>query len=148
LISFSLDLLDPVKLAMLVAALVFGCSSQASPKDAKNIPNLSGDYSRVPNEWDTSFHLSIQQRGAQVELSFMGTLRGGKGRPIEGSGTGSVSSAGVLTFTFQDPFGNSGSGTFKKSGKQFLLSIDPTEIKEPGLMPFYGIFRMTRDRLQ
>jgi hypothetical protein len=80
-----------------------------------------------------------------VELGFMGTLRGGKGRPIEGSGTGSVSAAGVLTFSFQDPFGNSGSGTFKKSGKQFFLSIEPSEIKEPGLMPFYGTFRMIRD---
>lgn len=135
-----------VKFAMLAVVLVFACRPEVFPKDTTNFPDLSGDYSRVPNEWDTSFHLSIQQRGSQVELSFMGTLRGGKGRSIEGSGTGSVSATGLLTFSFQDPFGNSGSGTLKKSGRQFVLSIEPSEIKEPGLMPFYGTFRMTRDR--
>lgn len=138
-------MLKRIAFALLAAVIGFAYSPTAVPKETKSIPNLSGDYSRVPNEWDTSFHLSVRQRGSQVELDFMGTLRGGKGRPIEGSGTGSVSAAGVLTFSFQDPFGNSGSGTFKKSGKQFLLSIEPSEIKEPGLMPFYGTFRMIRD---
>jgi len=78
----------------------------------------------------------------------MGTLRGDRGRPIEGSGIGSISATGVLTFSIQDPFGNAGSGTFEKSGRQFLLSIEPNEIKESALLPLYGTFRMMRDRQQ
>ena len=131
---------------ILMAVVGLGCSCEALAKDANNVPNLAGDYSRVPNEWDTSFHLSITQRGSEVEFGFSGALRGGKGRPIEGSGKGTVSRAGLLTFSFQDPFGNSGSGTFKKVGSHFLLSIDPTDVKESGLMPFYGTFRMMRER--
>lgn len=134
-----------MKRIVLITIVGLVCASAALAKDAGHVPNLAGDYSRVPNEWDTSFHLSITQRGSEVELDFSGTLRGGKGRTIEGSGKGTVSKAGLLTFTFQDPFGNSGSGTFKKVGSHFLLSIDPTDVKEPGMMPFYGTFRMTRE---
>jgi hypothetical protein len=110
-------------------------------------PDLSGDYTReVATDNDPHFYFSVKQTGSHAEIGFQGILHGGRGRELEGSGNGTVSSSGVLAFRFQDAHGNSGSGTFKRVGARFICSMEPVEVKEPGVVPFYGEFYLTRDR--
>lgn len=133
-----------MRFTLFFLAFAFNCVRAAHAGEAGD--DLVGDYTRkVDADSDVVFHFYVSRQAHAFHIDYSGILHGGAGRELEGSGSGSVSKAGVLEFTFQDAHGNSGSGTLKRVGRSFLLSIDPSEVKESGLMPFYGEMRLSKD---
>ena len=83
------------------------------------------------------FQLSIEQSGGAIKVSFDAAWNDGHGAAPEAEGPGSVS-GNTLNFKFEDSFGNKGTGTVTRAGKDVLVSINPTHVADPRCMQFYG----------
>jgi hypothetical protein len=83
------------------------------------------------------FQLSIEQSGNAIQVSFDAAWNDGHGAAPEAQGPGSVS-GNTLNFKFEDSFGNKGTGTVTRAGKDVIVSINPTHVAEPRAVQFYG----------
>jgi hypothetical protein len=83
------------------------------------------------------FQLSIEQSGGAMKVSFDAAWVDGHGAAPEAEGPAQVS-GNILTFKFEDTFGNSGTGTITRAGNDIVVSINPTHVKEPRCLAFYG----------
>lgn len=83
------------------------------------------------------FQLSIEQSGGATQVSFDAAWADGHGAAPEAEGAAKVS-GNTLTFKFEDSFGNTGTGTITRAGDDIVVSINPTQVKEPRCVAFYG----------
>jgi hypothetical protein len=83
------------------------------------------------------FQLSIEQSGGGMQVSFDAAHNDGHGAAPEGQGPAKVS-GNTLQFKFEDSFGNTGTGTITRAGNDIIVSISPTQVKEPRCLAFYG----------
>ena len=83
------------------------------------------------------FQLSIEQSGGGMQVAFDAAHNDGHGAAPEGQGPAKVSGT-TLTFKFEDSFGNTGTGTITRAGNDIIVSINPTQVKEPRCLSFYG----------
>ena len=83
------------------------------------------------------FQLSIEQSGGAMQVSFDAAWVDGHGAAPEAEGPAKVS-GNTLTFKFKDSFENSGTGTITRAGNDIVVSINPTQVKEPRCLAFYG----------
>ena len=83
------------------------------------------------------FQLSIEQSGGGMQVAFDAAHNDGHGAAPEGQGPAKVS-GNTLTFKFEDSFGNTGTGTITQAGNDIVVSINPTQVKEPRCLAFYG----------
>lgn len=83
------------------------------------------------------FQLSIEQSGSAMQVTFDAVYNDGHGAAPEAEGPAKVS-GNTLTFKFEDTFGNKGTGTITRAGDDIIVSINPTQIKEPRSLAFYG----------
>ena len=83
------------------------------------------------------FQLSIEQSGGGIQVSFDAAHNDGHGAAPEGQGPAKVS-GNTLQFKFEDSFGNTGTGTITRAGNDIIVSMNPTQVKEPRCLAFYG----------
>jgi hypothetical protein len=83
------------------------------------------------------FQLSIEQSGGAMQVAFDAAYADGHGAAPEAEGPAKVSGQ-TLTFKFEDSFGNTGTGTITRAGDDIVVSINPTQVKEPRCLAFYG----------
>lgn len=83
------------------------------------------------------FQLSIEQSGSVIQVSFDAAWDDAHGAAPEAQGPAKIS-GNTLTFKFEDSFGNSGTGTVKRSGNDILITINPTHVADARCLSFYG----------
>ena len=82
------------------------------------------------------FQLSIEQSGSVMQVTFDGAYNDGHGAAPEGQGPAKVS-GNTLQFTFNDNFGNSGTGTITRAGDDIILSMKTTHVADPRCLVYY-----------
>ena len=83
------------------------------------------------------FQLSIEQSGGGMQVAFDAAHNDGHGAAPEGQGPAKVS-GNTLQFKFEDSFGNTGTGTITRAADGIVVSMNPTQVKEPRCLAFYG----------
>ena len=74
------------------------------------------------------FQLTIEQSGSSIQVSFDAAHNDAHGAAPEGQGPAKISGKDMLTFKFEDSFGNSGTGTIKRAGNDVILSMKATHV--------------------
>ena len=72
-----------------------------------------------------------------MQVSFDAAWDDGHGAAPEAQGPATVS-GNILTFKFEDSFGNSGTGTMTRAGNDILVTINPTHVADSRCLAFYG----------
>jgi hypothetical protein len=107
-------------------------------------PVAAADPTDWTGEFKTSVHgggvfeLSLEQQGDAIQLSFNAAYSDGHGAAPDGSGTGKINPKGTVEFTFEDSFGNTGTGIINRAGKDIIVSMKMANVAEPRCLPFYG----------
>jgi hypothetical protein len=83
------------------------------------------------------FQLTIEQSGNAIQVSFDAAHNDAHGAAPEGQGPANVSGKDMLTFKFEDSFGNSGTGTIKRAGSDIIVSMKTAHVAEPRCLVFY-----------
>ena len=83
------------------------------------------------------FQLTIEQSGNAIQVSFDAANNDGHGAAPEGQGPAKASGKDMLTFKFEDSFGNSGTGTIKRAGNDIIVSMKATHVADPRAAAFY-----------
>lgn len=121
-------------LPVLVSAiLVFQSSSFAAEAGS-----WAGEYSdKKFLNGRAVFQLSIEQSGGAMKVAFDAAWNDGHGAAPEAEGPAKVSGK-TLTFKFEDSFQNTGTGTITRAGDDIVVSLNPTQVKDPRCVAFYG----------
>jgi hypothetical protein len=123
------------KCAAAFAALL--AMSTAWPVAAADPTNWIGEF-KTSVHGGGVFELSLEQQGDAIQLSFNAAYSDGHGAAPDGSGTGIINLKGTVEFTFEDSFGNTGTGTISRTGKDIIVSMKMGNVAEPRCLPFYG----------
>jgi hypothetical protein len=83
------------------------------------------------------FQLSIEQSGSAIQVSFDAAWVDGHGAAPEAEGPAKAS-GNTLSFKFEDSFQNTGTGTITRAGGDIIVSLNPTQVREPRCLAFYG----------
>jgi hypothetical protein len=101
-------------------------------------PSWAGQYAdKNFNGGKAVFQLTIEQSGGAIQVSFDAAHNDAHGAAPEGQGPAKVSGKDMLTFTFKDSFGNSGTGTVKRAGSDVILSMKATHVADARCLVFY-----------
>lgn len=105
--------------------------------------SLTGHYelakkSRSPLAFD------VLQKGKSATTSFSAGNADGSGAAPDGDGEGTLNSKGELEFKWTDTFDNAGTGTFRRDGKLYHLSLKPTKVADPRAVALYGELTLKR----
>ena len=84
------------------------------------------------------FQLSLEQKGSDVSVFFSAAHDDGSGGAPEADAKGKVTGKGMVEFTWEDSFKNSGTGTIKRAGNDVVVSLKPTHVTESRCLEFYG----------
>jgi hypothetical protein len=84
-----------------------------------------------------AFQLTIEQSGSKMQVSFDAAWVDAHGAAPQAEGPAKVS-GNTLTFTFNDSFDNSGTGTITRAGNDIIVTINATHVVEPRCLAFYG----------
>jgi hypothetical protein len=105
---------------------------------AADVPSFGGEYAdKRFLKGQAVFQLSLTQKGKQVQVGFDAVYDDGHGAAPDGDGMGKVVGQKVQ-FTFEDSFGNSGSGMITRTSDGVILSMTTTHVAEPRCLVFYG----------
>jgi hypothetical protein len=85
-----------------------------------------------------AFHLSIEQSGNAIEVSFNAAYADAHGAAPDGGGQAKVTGKSTLEFQWEDSFNNSGTGTIRLAGKDIIVSMKTTRVVDPRCLVFYG----------
>lgn len=83
------------------------------------------------------FQMSLEQSGNAVTVWFSAGYNDGHSTAPEANGTGSVTSKGVVDFTFKDSDGNAGAGTITRAGNDIVVSLKATKVADSRGLVFY-----------
>ncbi len=117
--------------------------AEEKAKPAAEKPDFTGRYERT-GDAKTVFILHVRQTGDSAELEFSAGNADGSGAAPDGNGSGTMSEKGELDFTFEDSFGNKGTGTLKKTAAGVQVTMKPEKVTEPRAVKFYGIMTLKR----
>jgi hypothetical protein len=121
-----------------VAATILFLAVAAFAVHGADSPGWAGEYADKRFLGGSAvFQLSIEQSGSTLKVSFDAVYNDGHGAAPEADGPAKVS-GNTLTFKFEDSFKNSGTGTIIRAGNDIIVSINPTHVKEPRCLAFYG----------
>jgi hypothetical protein len=84
------------------------------------------------------FHLSIEQSGDAIEVSFDAAYNDGHGAAPDGQGETKITGNNTLEFKWEDSFNNSGTGRITRAGRAIIVSMKTTRVVEPRCLAFYG----------
>jgi hypothetical protein len=82
------------------------------------------------------FQLTIEQSGGAMRVTFDGAYVDGHGAAPQGQGPAKVS-GNTLQFKFEDSFGNTGTGTIKRTGDGIIVSMKTSHVAEARCLVFY-----------
>ena len=80
----------------------------------------------------------------KFSLSLMAAHPDAHGAAPDGNGQGRIDRYGVLRFTYEDSFFNKGTGTFRRTKKGYLLSIQVDQVEDSRCLVFYGEHTLQR----
>lgn len=115
----------------------------ATEKAAQPAPDFSGRYERAGDS-KSVFILYVRQAGANADVEFSASKADGSGAAPDGTGTGRLNDKGELEFTFEDSFGNKGTGTLKKTGGSLQLNLKATTVNEARAVKLYGVIALKK----
>ena len=102
-------------------------------------PNFTGEYAdKKFLNGQAVFQLSLEQKGNTVSIFFAAGYNDGHGTAPEANCTGKVSAKGTVEFKFVDSDGNAGSGTIARAGKDVVVSIKATNVRDQRALAFIG----------
>jgi FlaG/FlaF family flagellin (archaellin) len=84
------------------------------------------------------FQLSLEQKDSDVSVFFSAAHNDGSGAAPEANGKGKATGKGMVEFTWEDSFKNSGTGTIKRAGNEVVVSLKPTHVIDSRCLEFYG----------
>ena len=84
------------------------------------------------------FHMSIDQSGGPIEISFDAAYNDGHGAAPDGQGEAKITDNNTLEFKWEDSFNNSGTGRITRVGRAIIVSMKTTRVVEPRCLAFYG----------
>ena len=107
------------------------------------VDSLTGHYELAKKtKWVLSF--DVQQKGKSATISFSAANVDATGAAPDGDGDGTLNAKGELQFKWTDTFDNAGTGTFRREGKLYHLSLKPTKVADSREMMFYGDVTLKR----
>ncbi len=140
-------------LAILILTAACTFSAAAAPKKPATKPDavkppqgptdFTGRYERV-GDAKTVFLLHVRQTGERAEIDFSAGRADGSGAAPDGTGSGKLNEKDELAFTFQDSFGNKGTGLLAKTKTGFQLTLNAETVAEPRAVKFYGVIVLKR----
>src|ERR1019366_10685159 len=128
--------LDPSKQCALALVALLTISS-AWPVAAADPIDWTGEF-KTSVHGGGGFELSLEQQGDAIQLSFDAAYSDGHAAAPDGSGAGKINPKGTVEFTFEDSFGNTGTGIINRAGKDIIVSMKMANVAEPRCLPFYG----------
>jgi hypothetical protein len=84
------------------------------------------------------FHLSIEQSGDAIEVSFDAAYHDGHGTAPDGQGKAKITANNTLEFKWEDSFKNAGTGRIARAGEDIIVSMKTTRIVDSRGLVFYG----------
>jgi hypothetical protein len=99
--------------------------------------DFTGHYG-LTKKTNSPFALDVQQSGKSAKTSFSAGNADGSGAAPDGDGEGAINAKGELAFKWTDTFDNAGTGTLRREGKLYHLSLKPTKVTDPRAVVFYG----------
>jgi hypothetical protein len=123
-------------LAFLAVALVAHAADPAAD-------SLTGHY-ELAKKSKSSLTFDVLQKGKSATTSFSAGNADGSGAAPDGDGEGTLNAKGELEFKWTDTFDNAGTGTLRRDGKLYHLTLKPTKVAEPRAMVFYGDLTLKR----
>jgi hypothetical protein len=123
-------------LAFLAVALVARAADPATD-------SLTGHY-ELAKKSKSPLSFDVLQKGKSATTSFSAGNVDGSGAAPDGDGEGTLNAKGELEFKWTDTFDNAGTGTFRRDGKLYHLSLKPTKATEPRALVFYGDLTLKR----
>jgi hypothetical protein len=102
---------------------------------------VAGDFTghyELAKKTNSPFALDVQQSGKSAKTSFSAGNADGSGAAPDGDGEGAINAKGELAFKWTDTFDNAGTGTLRREGKLYHLSLKPTKVTDPRAVGFYG----------
>ncbi len=105
--------------------------------------SFTGHY-ELTKKGKSSLTFDVLQKGKSATTSFSAANVDGSGAAPDGDGEGTLNAKGELEFKWTDTFDNAGTGTFRRDGKVYHLSLKPTKVNEPRAMVFYGDLTLKR----
>jgi hypothetical protein len=135
--SASKELLISIVVAACASIVVAGAGS-----------DLTGSFvHRSGSDQDAvSISVTVEARAdGKYLFSLMAAHPDAHGAAPDGDGEGRIGPNGVLRFAYEDSFSNKGTGTFRRTKKGYLLSIDIDHVADPRCLVFYGEHAFQRD---
>jgi len=105
--------------------------------------SLTGHY-ELAKKSKSPLSFDVLQKGQSATTSFSAGNADGSGAAPDGDGQGTLNSKGELEFKWTDTFDNVGTGTFRRDGKLYHLSLKPTKVADPRAVAFYGEITLKR----
>ena len=130
-------LLVPIVLAACVRTVLAGAA-----------PDLGGSFVHESGSDRDAVAISVTveaEADGKFSLSLMAAHPDAHGAAPDGGGEGRVDHDGVLRFTYEDSFSNRGTGTFRRTKKAYLLSIQIDHVEDSRCLVFYGEHTLQRD---
>lgn len=111
-------------------------------------PDLTGFFVHESGSDRDALAISVTveaEADGKFSLSLMAAHPDAHGAAPDGGGEGRVDYDGVLRFTYEDSFSNKGTGTFRRTTKAYLLSIQIDHVEDSRCLVFYGEHTLQRD---
>ena len=105
--------------------------------------SLTGHY-ELAKKSKSPLSFDLLQKGKSATTSFSAGNADGSGAAPDGDGEGTLNAKGELEFKWTDTFDNGGTGTFRRDGKLYHLSLKPTKVADPRAVVFYGEITLRR----
>ncbi|MEI9897899.1 MAG: hypothetical protein WDN28_29595 [Chthoniobacter sp.] len=105
--------------------------------------SLTGHY-ELAKRSNAPLSFDVLQKGKSATTSFSAAHSDGSGAAPDGDGEGSLNAKGELEFKWTDTFGNAGTGSFRREGKLYHLSLKTTKVVDPRATVFYGEIALKR----
>ena len=109
-------------------------------------PNWKGEYAdNNLLKGQAAFHMSIEQSGNAIQVSFDAAYVDAHGAAPDGQGPAKITGKNTLQFNWEDSFSNVGAGTIKRTGDDIIVSMKTTRVVDSRCLVFYGQnMRLTR----
>ena len=130
---------------LLVAIMLAACASVVLAGAGSD---LMGSFVHESGSDRDAVAISVTVQAAadgKFSLSLMAAPPDAHGAAPDGNGEGRIDRDGILRFTYEDSFFNKGTGTFRRTKKGYLLSIQVDQVEDSRCLVFYGEHTLQRD---
>ena len=132
-----------LRMAVMILALGGFFAGRASAREI----DYTGHYELADAKAGRSFSLAVKVTHSRADISFAAAMADGSGAAPDGSGRGRVRD-GILSFDFEDSFGNEGTCTLQPVANGYRLSMTIVKVVDISPFHFYGtvVLKKVSDR--